>query len=246
MTAPLLVEFFLLLPEEAVREIPGLPAPRQYEDSDASTRRPASGGMAKRRAAVHVFRERVSERYSEGTLLRLLQAGDVLSRRAAVYALGLLGSPRVNEPLAVCLHDEDDEVARLTSNALWALWFRGDNPAHSDELYRLVRLEEMEKLLAGLNDLVGRAPQFAEAFNQRAIAHFRLRQYDRSVADCETALRLNPHHFGAQAGLGQCYLRLRKYRAALRAFRIALRINPRLQGVAEAVRTLENTLGEDK
>ncbi len=245
MSTPLLVEFFLSLPEEAVQEVPGLPVQRQFEDGEGATRKPVAGGTARRRAAVHVFCKQVQERYSEGTLLRLLQVGDVLGRRAAVYALGLMGSPAVNEPLAVCLHDEDEEVARLAGDALGAVWFRGDNTAHSDELHRLVRQEDLQKLLAALDDLAGRAPQFAEVFNQRALVHFRLGQYDRSVSDCEAALRLNPHHFAAEAGLGQCYLRLRKYRAALRAFRIALRINPRLQGVAEAVRTLENTLGED-
>jgi len=245
MGAPLLVEFFLSLPEEAIRDVPGKPIQRQFEDEDNSTRRPITGGMAKRRAAVHVFRKQVQERYNEGTLLRLLQANDVLSRRAAVYTLGLLGSQAINERLAACLHDEDEEVARLTADALWSLWFRGDKSAHSDELHRLVRQEDMEKLLAGLNDLIARAPRFAEVYNQRAIAEFRLGQYDRSAADCETVVKLNPHHFGAQAGLGQCYLRLRKHRAALRAFRVALRINPRLEGVAEAVRALENSLGED-
>ena len=245
MSAPLLVEFFLSLPEEAIRDVPGRPIQRQFEDGDTSTRRPLTGGMAKRRAAVHVFCKRVQERYNEGTLLRLLGTADVLNRRAAVFALGLLGSLAVNEPLAKCLHDEDQEVARLTSDGLWTLWFRGDCPTHSDALHRLVRQDDMEKLKAGLNDLVARAPRFAEAYNQRAIVEFRLGQYDRSAADCETVLKLNPYHFGAQAGLGQCYLRLRKHRAALRAFRIALRINPRLDGVAEAVRALEKSLGEE-
>jgi tetratricopeptide (TPR) repeat protein len=245
MSAPLLVEYFLALPDEAIRDVPGRPIQRQFEDGDESTRRPVTGGTARRRAAIHVFTRQAQQRYTEGTLLRLLQAGDVLARRAAVYALGLMGTPAVNEALAVCLHDEDEEVARLAADALGTLWFRGDTAAHSDELHRLVRLEDMEKLRAGLNDLIARAPRFAEAYNQRAIAEFRLRQYERSSGDCETALKLNPHHFGAQAGLGQCYLRLRKHRAALRAFRIALRINPRLEGVAEAVRALENRLGEE-
>jgi tetratricopeptide (TPR) repeat protein len=245
MSAPLLVEFFLALPEEAIRDVPGRPIQRQFEDGDSSTRRPASGGTAKRRAAVHVFCKRVQERYTEGTLLRLLEVGDVSARRAAVYALGLLGSLPVNESLARCLHDPDEETTRLATDALWSLWFRGDDPAHSDALHRLVRLEDMEKLLAGLDNLIRQAPRFAEAYNQRALAHFRLRHYDRSAADCEMVLKLNPHHFGAQAGLGQCWLQMRRHRAALRAFRVALRINPRLEGVAEAVRVLENRLGED-
>jgi len=243
MGAPLLVEFFTALPDDAVQEAPDLPLSRSPEP-DEPARKPATGGKARRRAAVHIFCKQVQERYTEGTLLRLLHMGDVATRQAAVYALGMLGSMAVNEPLAVCLHDEDEEVARLAADALWTLWFRGDSSAHSDELHRLVRSRDAEKTLAGLNDLIGRAPKFAEAYNQRAIIEFRMEQFDRSATDCETAVKLNPHHFGAQAGLGQCYMKLRRHRAALRAFKIALRINPRLEGIAEAVRSLENTLGD--
>ncbi len=58
-------------------------------------------------------------------------------------------------------------------------------------------------------------------------------------------LKLNPHHFGALAGLGQCYLQQRKNKAALKAFRAAMRINPNLDGVAETIRAIENALGEE-
>jgi tetratricopeptide (TPR) repeat protein len=112
-------------------------------------------------------------------------------------------------------------------------------------LQRLSRLRDREKALAGLDALVQKAPNFAEAFNQRAIVTFRLKQFDRSIADCEKALQLNPYHFGAQAGMAQCYLQLRKHKAALKAFRHALRINPTMEGIAETIRALENALGEE-
>jgi tetratricopeptide (TPR) repeat protein len=246
MSTPLLVEFFNTLPEDALREPGDWPFTRPDVDKDVGTgQKRATGGKARRRAAIHVFRKQVQERYNEGTLLRLLQTGNVACRRAAIFALGLLGTTEANDALAACLHDEDEEASRMAAEALWNLWFRGDNPGHSDELYRLVRLRDSEKALAGLSELIVRAPRFAEAYNQRAILYFRLEQYDRAAADCEAALRLNPHHFGAQAGLGGCYLRLRKNRAALKAFRTALRINPHLESIAETVRALENSLGED-
>ena len=97
-------------------------------------------------------------------------------------------------------------------------------------------LRDRDKALAGLDQLVGKAPHFAEAYNQRAILFFRLKQYDRSIADCEKALQLNTHHFGALAGMAQCYVQLRKPKAALKAFRTALNLNPNLEGVAETIR----------
>ena len=45
-----------------------------------------------RKEAIEVFKHRIAERYSEGTLLRLLEHGDNRSRRAALLALGLLGT----------------------------------------------------------------------------------------------------------------------------------------------------------
>lgn len=246
MSTPLLVEFFNALPEDALRG--GLDWPIQPSLGEEPPRPAASGksgGKARRRAAIHVFCKQVQERYFQGTIVRLLESTESRTRQAAVFALGLVGTADVNACLAGRLRDDDDEVARQASEALWTLWFRGNDTAHSDELYRALRLRDRSKVLAALDELIARAPEFAEAYNQRAVLFFRLEQFDRSIADCQTTLRLNPYHFGAQAGLGQCYLRLRKHRSALRAFRSALRINPRLAGIAEAVRALENSLGEE-
>ncbi len=199
-----------------------------------------------RKEAIAAFKHRVAERYTEGTLLRVLEHGDNESRRAALLALGLLGTMNACPGLAARLRDEDREIAQMAADTLWTLWFRGDSPDHNEELRRLVRLRDREKALAGLDSLIRRAPNFAEAYNQRAIIYFRLKQFERSIADCEKALEINPYHFGAQAGLGQCCLQMRKHRAALKAFRNALRINPNMDGVAETIRALENALGEEE
>jgi tetratricopeptide (TPR) repeat protein len=206
---------------------------------------PERGSKQKAEAALEVFKRRVGERYGEGTLLRLLASGDARTRRAAVLSLGLLGSMAANEELAARLQDEDAGVRQGAVDALWTLWFRGDTEENNRELQRLGRLRDADKALAGLDTLIKKAPNFAEAYNQRAILSFRRKQYERSIADCEKVLELNPYHFGAQAGMAQSYLQLRKHRAALKAFRAALRINPHLEGVAETVRALETALGEE-
>jgi tetratricopeptide (TPR) repeat protein len=147
--------------------------------------------------------------------------------------------------VAARLKDDDADVRQMAADALWGLWFRADSEENNQELQRLVRLRDRDKALAGFDRLVASAPRFAEAYNQRAILLFRLKQYDRSIADCEKALQLNCCHFGAQTGMAQCYMQLRKHRAALKAFRGALRINPNLDGVAETIRALEASLGEE-
>ena len=88
-------------------------------------------------------------------------------------------------------------------------------------------------------------PRFAEAYNQRAVLLFKMKEYQRSIIDCEKALKLNPCHFGALAGMAQCFMGLNKPKAALRAFRNAYRINPDMEGVEETIRALESALGEE-
>jgi tetratricopeptide (TPR) repeat protein len=226
MSNSLLVEFYNRLPEA-----------RTSEDPEKEKR--------KRKTDLEKFKASVEERYSEGTLLRLLSSPHNITRRAAVLALGLVGTMESNPALAVRLHDEDADLARMAADAMWSIWFRGDSPENVEELHRLVRLRDREKALSCLDHLVKRAPEFAEAFNQRAVVLFRLKQFERSIADCERTLQLNPFHFGAQAGMGQGLLQLRKHRAALKAFRNALRTNPQLEGIAETIRSLEKALGEE-
>jgi tetratricopeptide (TPR) repeat protein len=197
------------------------------------------------------FRKKVAERYTEGTLQRLLECPEVPIRRAAVIALGLTGTIASNPAVAAMLHDEDTRVRRYAADALWQLWFRGDKPANNRELRRLMEMatEGDEKpgaqMVAGLSALIKKAPNFAEAYNQRAILYFGAGQYERAIADCEAVLRLNPYHFGAAGGMAQAYMKLKKPRAALKAYRTAYRINPGMESVGETIRFLEEVLGEE-
>jgi len=195
--------------------------------------------------AVDSFKQEVKNRYSEGTLQRMTIGPATEARRAAVLALGLTGTMASNKIVAQRLHDDDPQVRQLAADALWALWFRADTEANNLELQKLMHMRDPELALEAFAVLLKKAPKFAEVHNQRAILYFRLEEYQRSIADCERVLKLNPFHFGAQAGIGQCYLKLRKPRGALKAFRAALRINPNMEGVEDTIRSLEDVLGEE-
>jgi tetratricopeptide (TPR) repeat protein len=217
------------------------------------TRQPgvAAAAWARRlEAGLNQFHQAIQRRYTEGTLQRLLVGGAVEVRRAAVLALRLTGTMQANAVLAGRLRDEDAEVRRMAADALWAVWFRADAPENNAELQRLVRLGAAtdpapEKLLRELSALVHRAPTFAEAYNQRAIVYFRLGDLRHAVQDCERVLKLNRFHFGAASGLAQCFMKQKRLRAALRAYRRAFRINPHLDGIRQAIQSLERMLGEE-
>jgi tetratricopeptide (TPR) repeat protein len=201
-------------------------------------------------AALENFKQRIAQRYTEGTLQRLLDCGHHQMRQATVLALGLCGTMASNRPLAGMLHDDDPAVRQMAADAMWMVWFRAAPPQQQEELQRLVGLASSEEsepdtLQAGFDELIQQAPEFAEAYNQRAIFYFRRGEYAKAIKDCERTLKLNPHHFGAAGGMAQCYMKQRKLRAALRAYRRSFRINPNLDGVRQAIQSLEKTLGEE-
>lgn len=225
MRIPRLVEFYEQLP---------LP----LEDDDLEK------WAASSRDQLEEFGRKIQANYSEATLSRLLTSHDPRCRRAAVVALGLIGTMAVNGAVATMLQDHDRLTRYMASDALWAIWSRGYCERYNRELQRLLRQPDVRAKLAGLDALTQRAGDFAEAFNQRAILYYRLGKFRKAIADCERVMRLNPHHFGAAAGMAQCYLKLNKPRAALRSFRVALAINPNLDDVEETIKAIEEVLGD--
>lgn len=192
--------------------------------------------------AMREYRSAVRARYTEGTLQRLLDSNVVAVRQAAVLALGLVGTMDANPRVAAALHDSDALVQMFAADALWELWFRGGTAEQNRALRRAAREPDAFRARLELDDLIRQAPTFAEAFNQRAIWFFKRGEFARAVEDCEKTLHLNPYHFGAAAGLGQCFVKLGKPQGALRAFRSALQINPSLEHLHDTIRTLEQTL----
>ncbi len=195
------------------------------------------------------FIGQVARRYSEGTLQRLLDSHDARTRLAALRALRGLGTIASNRRLAECLYDDDPEVQDSAQQTLWSVWFRGDGSACSRELHAINRLlsrKAYADALPRLNALVLKAPHFAEAYNQRAILYYQIGEFRKSIEDCQRTLRLNPHHFGAQAGIGQCYLRLKRPADALKALRRAFQMNPILEGIRESIQALERMLREQR
>jgi len=128
------------------------------------------------------------------------------------------------------------------------VWSRVGSEEDQRTLGGVVRLnaaQHYEEAIRRASELIERAPWFAEAWNQRAIAHFSLGHYAESIPDCHQALEINPYHFAAAAGMGQAYWELGNAASALESFRRALRLNPNLEAVrvqiARLTRMIEDT-----
>jgi tetratricopeptide (TPR) repeat protein len=191
------------------------------------------------------FIKRVSLSYTVGTLERLALSGSRMCRRAAVHAVGFLGDYESNQALGKALGDSDRGVRLLADNALRSVWCRMGTKAQQRQLEAVIRAnaaKHYEDAIRLATRLIDDAPWFAEAWNQRAIARYCLEQYSESIHDCHQTLELNPYHFGAASGMGQCFLRLADRASALECFRRALGLNPDLEGVRANVTYLERAL----
>ncbi len=192
---------------------------------------------------VDRFRQEVCARYTEATLGRLIQSTDINDRRASVLALGLIGSFGANDEVGRALRDADPTVRNLAENALWAIWFRAGTPENNERLQKIQALigqGQYTQALSQATKLIADAPNFAEAYNQRAIAYFHMDRFEQSANDCKAVLQRNPFHFGAIGGLGQCQLRLGLKVEALETFRLGVKIQPFNRSLKQVVAELES------
>jgi tetratricopeptide (TPR) repeat protein len=189
-----------------------------------------------------VFRQSVSARYNEGSLARVLQTGQSQARRASVLALGLFGSYSSNAVVAKALRDPDPMVRSLAEDSLWLIWFRADTPENNEalkEVQKSISRGQLALAIEKANLLIARSPNFAEAYNQRAIAHCFSGRFAQSIEDCRKVLVLNPFHTGALSGMGQCQLQLGLRKEALDSFRRASKLQPFNENLKQVVVELE-------
>jgi tetratricopeptide (TPR) repeat protein len=194
------------------------------------------------------YAAKVLQFYTPGTLERLAGHPDRDVRRAAVTALGLLGDYESNHTLGRAMLDDDRTVRMLAENAIRNIWNKAGGKTEQQHLGIVIRLNSAKNFTEAIrraSELLEKAPWFAEAWNQRAVAQFSLGKYAESIRDCHQALEINPYHFGAASSMGQAYLRLGNHVSALESFRRALRLNPSLEGVRVQVTRLSRMI-EDK
>jgi tetratricopeptide (TPR) repeat protein len=127
------------------------------------------------------------------------------------------------------LKNPDETVRQEATAELWRIWFYQKGVLGFELLQRsqmFLNAGAITDAETMLNQVIADMPDFAEAWNRRAVLYYILKQYRRAIADCQMAIQLNPFHFGALHGLGLCYTALGDYRDAIKAFRKALEIQP--------------------
>lgn len=191
----------------------------------------------------------VRKRWTLRELCSLLTSPNVDVRRVVAVTLGLVGDRAVVDCLAKALHDPDEKVNQMAEHGLWSIWFRLGKPQSTPAFRKGVALLSAEcyhDALDQFTEVIAIDPEFAEAYNQCAIAHFFVGNWQQSTHNCQQALRRMPMHFGAIAGMGHNYTHLGELDMALKCYRKALAINPRMPAVAGAIRKLEAKLADKR
>ena len=174
-------------------------------------------------------------------IISLLSSKCCDARKCAALALSLVGCPICLEPLSRQLKDADPMVNQMAEHAMWAIWFRCGSP-ESNQLVQsgsdLMSRRDFDKAIEHFNRAIQFSPNFAEAYNQRAIAYFLKEEFEQAIKDCTKVVEMNPDHFGAWAGMGHCHAHEGRICAALEAYKHAISINPHLEGVREAIAEL--------
>lgn len=128
-------------------------------------------------------------------------------------------------------------------------WSKSGSPAMDLLLQRgreALEAEDYGVAVEHLSALIDHAPGFAEGWNLRATAFYRMERWGLALNDIQQTLALNPQHFGAMAGLGFVLQGMERPEAALDALQRSATLNPHVEEVQQTIERLErDTQGID-
>ncbi len=103
---------------------------------------------------------------------------------------------------------EDEETAKRHASVIERLWLQSGSDTVGLLLDRAAQAQKKKKpaiALKLLDQVTSLAPDYPEAFNQRAYFHFTEGNYDAAVGDLRRVIALDPNHYKALEGLAQIW-----------------------------------------
>ena len=94
---------------------------------------------------------------------------------------------------------------------------------------------DFKTALDRFNLVIKKRPDFAEGWNRRATLYYLMGEYQKSLADIDRTLKLEPRHIGALSGLGLVDTQLDKLEAAAKAYERVLAISPQNTGAQRSL-----------
>ncbi len=140
------------------------------------------------------------------------------------------------------LHDAPSESeANDAAQDIWAAWMESGSPTVDMIMERAVDAQtvgEFDTARALYDRAVMLEPDYAEAWSRRASLFLNDENFPEALRDLNEALRLEPRHFGAWAGLGIMMETMGAEKEALEAYRQALDIYPFMTQALQAEKRL--------
>ena len=119
-------------------------------------------------------------------------------------------------------------------NKIWKIW--SIHPSNDRRGYRLTELldqgsllidgRELNKAYEIFSQIILVDPNWAEAWNKRALVLYLMNRYQSSLDDINKTLILEPRHFGALSGQALNYIELKQYEKAIKSYKAAQKIYP--------------------
>lgn len=137
---------------------------------------------------------------------------------------------------------EDEDEARGVSLLIHRRWMRSGSDTADLLMVRAqqaIRAQDHALAIELLDRVLALEPDWAEAWNRRAISFHNLGDPISAMADIHRVLVLEPRHFNAWAGLGHILRQGGDDRGALASYERAIAINPhipRLRPIVERLR----------
>jgi tetratricopeptide (TPR) repeat protein len=166
---------------------------------------------------------------------------------AAFVIFGVLSLPAVAQ--SEKLDELFDQLGRVESseadqieNRIVAEWSKSGSASMDLLLERGRDALEADDTITAIEHftaLIDHAPDFAEGYNARAMAYYRINRYGPAIDDIRQVLQRNPRHFGALGGLALILQELGFEEDALEAWRAVVDLNPHAEGAKDAIGVLE-------
>ncbi|HEY2587616.1 MAG TPA: tetratricopeptide repeat protein [Tepidisphaeraceae bacterium] len=188
----------------------------------------------------------LKSRWTREQIVGLLSSPCCDARKVAALALALVGSRRCLKELTAQLKHPDPMVNQMAEHAIWAIWFRLGTVDANHELCRgtkALNQGDCDQAIRHFTCAIELDPNFAEAYNQRAIAKYLQERYDESLEDCGRTVERMPCHFGAWAGMGHCHAHSGRLAEAAECYKKALAINPGFAGINQALAEISKRCG---
>jgi tetratricopeptide (TPR) repeat protein len=193
------------------------------------------------RRDVHATICTIHRMWTMSQVVELLDTDHLDAKKVAALVLSLIGTDSCLDALARQLKHPDRCLSQMAEHAMWSIWVQvGSEPAKCQfaRASMAASNRDLDSAISYFTKAIALDPDFAEAYNQRAMIYYLQERFEESLNDCIAATKLMPLHFGAFAGAGHCHACLGNTAAAIAFYERAKAINPHLECVDDLIREL--------